>query len=299
MLDLPKKKLIRFRQQIRNPGDSLFVVILEPWADRFELKSEETIDIEFVGPETGQPEVLPYPGELAIYGWDGSEVVVLKDGRLAMRQPTVNEIVRQELEIAERCVRRTETRWPTEGIEIVGQKFQFYSEMSFESQEFACHLTSQLVCELSATLERSDGIGGLDLHDHAILRFGALGRGRGHGLFEHRLYFLLIKGPFGSPNGNIHRGRNLRFPFFYLLCHGTIWLVGAGVDRNPPPLILNYLLFRDIHCQIEASQFNSVRLHFDRQAVVDFRYCFLTAVLVAADHQRDFGQGLDPAARCA
>ena len=161
MLDLPKKKLIRFRHQVRNPGGSLLAVILEPWADRFELKPKETVDIVFVGPENGQTEILPYPDELAIYGWDGSEVVVLKDGRLAMLQPTVNEIVRQELQISERVVRRTETRWPAEEIEMVDQKLQFDSDLSLESQEFACRLASQLVCELSTTLVRSDAAASL------------------------------------------------------------------------------------------------------------------------------------------
>jgi len=174
MLALPKKQLIRHRQQVRNPNEQLFVVVLEPWADRFELKAEETIDIVFVGPEAGQPEVLPYPGELTIYGWDGSEVVVLKDGRMAAHQPSVSEIVQQEFQIAEEQIRRTETRWPAEEIALVNQKLDFYSDMSVESQEFACNLASHLACDLSTTLECSDAAANLlwQIADRVVGRQG-------------------------------------------------------------------------------------------------------------------------------
>jgi hypothetical protein len=174
MLALPKMQLIRHRQQIRNPSDQLLVVVVEPWADRFELKAEETIDIVFVGPEAGQPEVLPYPGELIIYGWDGSEVVVLKDGSMAAQQPSVSEIVRQEFQIAEKLVRRTETRWPVEEITIVDQKLDIDTDMSVESQEFACDLAGYLVCELATTLERSDAAAALlwQIADRVVGRKG-------------------------------------------------------------------------------------------------------------------------------
>ncbi len=53
MLEAPRRRIIRHRQQIRNPNEEALVVVLEPWAERFELATEETIDIVLIGPDTG------------------------------------------------------------------------------------------------------------------------------------------------------------------------------------------------------------------------------------------------------
>lgn len=161
MLNLPKRELKTETLAIRNPNEGPLVIWLEPWADRLELPPNESLQLAFVGPVTGLPEVIPKSEEIIVFGWEGSEVVALKDGRLAVQQPSVSEIVRQEFQIAEEQVRRSEIRWPAEEIAIINQKLDFDSDLSVESQEFACELAGHLVCELSTTLERSDAAASL------------------------------------------------------------------------------------------------------------------------------------------
>jgi len=156
MLNAPKRQLIRLPQQFRNPSEQPLTLVVEPWADEFELVPGDAIEIVFVGPRLGKPEIWPYPGRVSIYGWDGSEFVALKEGRLAIPSPSVKDIVRQEFQIAERRIRRNVTNWPVEDIEIVDQKLDLFSDTSLESQRFVCELASQLVCELTPTVEASD-----------------------------------------------------------------------------------------------------------------------------------------------
>jgi hypothetical protein len=156
MLNVPKRQLVRLPQQIRNLNRQPLTLVVEPWADEFELAPDEVIEIVLVGPRMGQPEVCPYPHRLTINGWDGSEFVALKEGRLATPPPSVSDVVRQEFQIAERSIRRTASNWPTEDIEIIDQKMDFFSETATESQEFACNLASQLVCKLAESVEDSD-----------------------------------------------------------------------------------------------------------------------------------------------
>lgn len=156
MLESPRNKLARHRHVIRNPNNEAIVVWIEPWADRFELAKEQSIEVVFIGPEDGAAEELPYPGELVIYGWNGSEVFVLQDGRLVGRSATIEEIIRQEFEIAKDRVRLNANRLPFEEFEYVQFKLGFSPELSRQSQILACEVAAHLACELARSVERSD-----------------------------------------------------------------------------------------------------------------------------------------------
>jgi hypothetical protein len=99
MLSVPIDQVVRTAITVRNPRDHELVIVLEPWAELHRLQPDESLDVVFAGPAGGRPEVLPYVDELAIYGWEGSEVYAFRGNRLALRQPTVDEIIEQELQI--------------------------------------------------------------------------------------------------------------------------------------------------------------------------------------------------------
>lgn len=100
MITVSKDNLVRKCVQIRNPTDQSLTVWLEPWGEQFELKSQDSFDIVFVGPDTGQPQIAPKAISISVYGWEGSEGFVFQNGRLAGPQPTIAEILQQELEVA-------------------------------------------------------------------------------------------------------------------------------------------------------------------------------------------------------
>ena len=132
------------------------IVCLEPWAERYRLESNESIEFVFVGPDVDCPEVIPYSDELMIYGWEGSDVIAVQNGRLVARQPTVDEIVRQEMEIAKERVKRTDKKLPDDQIAWVQQTLDAESELTQDAQELACELAAVLAIELAPSFMRSN-----------------------------------------------------------------------------------------------------------------------------------------------
>jgi hypothetical protein len=155
MLDVSKSRLARKEIRIRNPGDQLLVVWLEPWSERFELEPNESLDVFFAGPKSGLPEVLPRIGEVSVYGWEGAAAVAFKDGSLAIRQPTVDEVVRQEFEIAKEHVARTNEPLPVDEIAMVQRSLDAEPGVGRAAQASACELVAILTWELASSLIRS------------------------------------------------------------------------------------------------------------------------------------------------
>ena len=59
------------------------------------------MEIDFVGPEPDQPEIeITAQGAISVYGWEGSEAIAFKNGRVVGEHRTVEEIIRTELELA-------------------------------------------------------------------------------------------------------------------------------------------------------------------------------------------------------
>jgi hypothetical protein len=142
--------------RIRNPNERALTVWLEPWAERHQLEPRESLEIIFVGPDTDHPTILSNGEELAIYGWNGSEAVVLRDGHLASPQPTVDEIVRQELEIVKDQIRFTIDQPFGPSMEDVQRTFDTERPLARESWNSASKVTAFFVSELASTIEQSD-----------------------------------------------------------------------------------------------------------------------------------------------
>jgi hypothetical protein len=155
MLELPKHKLVRKTLRVHNPSDRLLVVWLEPWAERHELTPQQVLDIVFFGPTTGSPEISPSANEISIYGWEGSMAIALKNGTLAARQPTVEEIVRQEFEIAGGQIERTEIPLPEQELALMQRMLDADYKLTCESQELVCELAGHATCELASTVKKS------------------------------------------------------------------------------------------------------------------------------------------------
>jgi hypothetical protein len=156
MLNLPKNQIVRVPLRIRNPGERMLVVWLEPWVERYELAPNESIDIVLVGPKRGLPEILPRSDEVLVYGWEGAEVFAFQNGRPAGRQPTVDEIVRQELDIAKEHVQRTNEPLPVEEIEMAQAKLDMDPGMTRVSQDVAYGTAAFLMSNLASIVVRSD-----------------------------------------------------------------------------------------------------------------------------------------------
>jgi hypothetical protein len=156
MLNLPVEKIVRRPVRVRNPGDSALVVWLEPWAERFELAPQESLDVVLIGSDMGWPEILPRVGEVAIYGWEGSDAFAFRNDQPAGYQPAVDEIIQQEFEIAAAQVVRTGTPLPVEEIASIQATLDALVTSDRESQEVIPELAGYLAWELAAVLEPSD-----------------------------------------------------------------------------------------------------------------------------------------------
>lgn len=156
MLDLPKNKLIRRPFRVHNPNDHPLTVVLEPWAECYELEPKGTLDVVFIGSRNGMPEVVPYSDRsLTIYGWEGSEAFALKDGRLIGNRPAIDEIVRQELDLAKKKLQRTDRDLPWDEIAWIQKSLDVSPELHTGSQELARELAAILIVELAPCLVRS------------------------------------------------------------------------------------------------------------------------------------------------
>jgi hypothetical protein len=156
MIHLPKSQLVWESVRFRNPRADLIVVWLEPWSERFELAPQTALDVAFVGPSGGFPEVMPRPDGLSVYGWVGSEFIALQNSRVAGRQPTVDEIVRQELDIAKESVERSAAPLPVDDIANAQILFDQDPEVNPRSQSAACDAAARLAIGLAGCFVRSE-----------------------------------------------------------------------------------------------------------------------------------------------
>ncbi len=174
--------LVRKTLHVRNTGDSLVVtwlapwadrlgnaptlrvcqtdtelgiLWLEPWADRFELTRDDLVEIVFVGPDTGVPGIAVKQEELSIYPWGNAEVVVFKNGRIAGDRPTVQEIIRQEYEIAgERLPQSFEENVFADVAAF--QEWLDMADLNSLNQLTARNIISELIDRVVANLEMTD-----------------------------------------------------------------------------------------------------------------------------------------------
>ena len=144
--------------RIRNPSDQSMIVWLEPWADRFDLASGKSLDIVFIGPKNGSPEIVPRLGEVSVYGWDGSEAIAVCDGHLALRQPSVDEIVQQELELGKLKIGFTDRGLPRDDIVMTQDFLDSIPELQPSSAPELFKATAYLISEsLAPALQKSAG----------------------------------------------------------------------------------------------------------------------------------------------
>jgi len=155
MFELPKHKLVRKTLRVHNPSERVLVIWLEPWAERHELTPQQSLEIVFFGPTTGSPEISPRADEISIYGWEGSAAIAIKNGQLAARQPSLDEIVRQEFEIAGGQVERTEMPLPANEIALTQRMLDADHKLNTESQELVCELAGHVTCDLAPTVKKS------------------------------------------------------------------------------------------------------------------------------------------------
>jgi hypothetical protein len=152
----PALKYVRKFLRIRNPNDRAIEVLLEPWAERHQLNSMESLEIVFVGPDTDHPAVLPQGDEIAVYGWKESDAIVLKNGEIASPRPTVEEIVKQELNAAKQNEQLAiKVALPVEDIEWIQRSLDELPESGQESQLATCELAAFLAHRLAESLEQS------------------------------------------------------------------------------------------------------------------------------------------------
>jgi hypothetical protein len=157
MFDIPKNQLSRRPFRVHNPSDRPLTVSLEPWAECYDLGPNGTFDVVFIGPRNGMPEVVPYPdSSLTVYGWEGSDVFVLQEGRLVSKQVAIDESVRQELDLAKDSIVRTKHPMPAEQLVWAQKSLDDNPAIDHASQDTARELAAVLVIELAPCLVRSE-----------------------------------------------------------------------------------------------------------------------------------------------
>ena len=109
----------------------------------------------FVGPKCDDFEIVPYSDEILVYGWEGSDFVALQENRLMEPRPTVDDIIRQELEIAKNQVTRTGVDFPIEQIAWTQQTLDLETTLSDKSQDLASEVAAVLAIELALSFQHS------------------------------------------------------------------------------------------------------------------------------------------------
>jgi hypothetical protein len=79
---------------IRNASSRKLGICVEPWGEWHELQSGESLKLVFYGPSGGAPETVIDELDIAVYGWEKSQVFVLKDD-ICVSQPSLLEIIRR------------------------------------------------------------------------------------------------------------------------------------------------------------------------------------------------------------
>lgn len=82
------------RVPIRNASSRKLGICVEPWGERYELGSGESLMLVFYGPAGGAPEILVDDSDITVYGWEKCQVFVLKDD-VCVSQPSVLDVIRR------------------------------------------------------------------------------------------------------------------------------------------------------------------------------------------------------------
>jgi hypothetical protein len=158
MLNLPKHRLGSTRIRIRNPTANQLTVWLEPWAENFKLAPTESIDVILVGPKDGVPELLPKVDSISIYGWEGAEAVAVKSGQQLTPQASVEEIVRQEIEIAKEQAARTDTAVPAHEIILAQNSLDSILPFDADSISDVSKIIGYFICELAGSFQPTEAM---------------------------------------------------------------------------------------------------------------------------------------------
>ena len=67
--------------RIRNGQSVAMEFVLEPWGDVYDMAPSEEYVVIFTGPVPAEPEVDLMDDSVTVYGWTGSMVRVVKDGK--------------------------------------------------------------------------------------------------------------------------------------------------------------------------------------------------------------------------
>lgn len=75
----PEKGKIEGILAITNTQPTEVRLTLEPWADEHVMAPGKTVEVSYSGPSGGRMEIELKPGEVILYGWEGS-VLSVRDG---------------------------------------------------------------------------------------------------------------------------------------------------------------------------------------------------------------------------
>ncbi len=78
---------------IRNPHAEPLMVIVEPWGEQHQVAPQEAIRVVFHCDRDGEPEVSAEKNLISIYGWAGSDFLVVKNN-VCVDQPDLRTVIR-------------------------------------------------------------------------------------------------------------------------------------------------------------------------------------------------------------
>jgi len=88
MIRKPEQSVMRGTIIVCNDQPSKIKVVIEPWGDEHDLLPVEELEITYSGPNGGLFEIESKPGQVILYGWEGS-IVYVKDGSYSGLPPSV------------------------------------------------------------------------------------------------------------------------------------------------------------------------------------------------------------------
>ena len=109
------------------------------------------------------------------------------------------------------------------------------------------------------------------------------------GPLDHRLQFPPTDLARRPSDRHVNDFRNLGFPFFNQLGRGLVSGVLPGVDRNPFPLVGDDAFALQVELNVEAAQLPPIGTRLDAEPPLELLHFILSAMMVAADDQRDTG----------
>jgi hypothetical protein len=75
------KTLMKSRVTVANTRAESSKLWLEPWGAEYDLAAGEHVELLFLGPAPSDPEVSIDDTGITVWGWTGSTVRVVKDGK--------------------------------------------------------------------------------------------------------------------------------------------------------------------------------------------------------------------------